>query len=193
MTFSPLIYPLTCLTTSPITHLPYWKTKAALRPHTTCDGPLILGHDVWIGSRVIIMGGITVGRGAIIGAGAVVTKDVPPCAIAGGIPARLIRMRSADQIREIEATQWWEYDLGSLKDSLGWNHLDASIKGFRDAVAAGRNRRFDDGAGQVVTLKDLSPFDRRRRFVWRFGNGCATLKLFGLWVICRLPRKGPAL
>lgn len=189
-----LTYPLTRLTTSPITYLPYWKTKAVFRPHATCDGPVILGHDVWIGSRVIIMGGITIGRGAITGAGAVVTKDVPPYAIVGGIPTRLIRMRfTPDQIREIEATQWWEYDLESLKDSLDWNNLNASTKGFRAAVAAGRIRRFDDGAEQVITLKDLSPFDRRRRFVWRFGNGYAMLKLFGLWIICRFPRKGPAL
>lgn len=87
------------------------------------------------------MGGITVGRGAITGAGAVVTKNVPPCAIAGGIPARLIRMRSADQIREIEATQWWEYDLGSLKDSLGWNHLmrpsrDSGMRSLPDGIDA---------------------------------------------------------
>ena len=52
-----------------------------------------IGNDVWIGARAIIMPGVTVGDGAIIGAGAVVTKDVPSCAIVGGVPARVIKMR----------------------------------------------------------------------------------------------------
>lgn len=53
----------------------------------------LIGDDVWIGARVIIMCGINIGRGAVIAAGAVVTKDVEPYAIVGGVPARKIRMR----------------------------------------------------------------------------------------------------
>ncbi len=56
------------------------------QPVTICD-------DVWIGARVIILPGVTVGKGAIIAAGAVVTKDVPEYAIVGGNPARVIKMR----------------------------------------------------------------------------------------------------
>ena len=52
-----------------------------------------IGNDVWIGMRSIIMPGITIGDGAIIGAGAVVTKDVPDYAVVGGVPARIIRFR----------------------------------------------------------------------------------------------------
>jgi maltose O-acetyltransferase len=52
-----------------------------------------IGDDVWIGTRVIIMPGVTIGRGAVIGAGAVVTKDVPSFAVVGGVPARTIRYR----------------------------------------------------------------------------------------------------
>ncbi|MBK7673470.1 MAG: acyltransferase [Candidatus Accumulibacter sp.] len=52
-----------------------------------------IGDDVWIGTRVIILPGVTIGRGAVIGAGAVVTKDVPPFAIVGGVPAKVIRYR----------------------------------------------------------------------------------------------------
>jgi acetyltransferase-like isoleucine patch superfamily enzyme len=53
----------------------------------------IIGHDVWIGHRAIIMSGVSIGNGSIIGAGSVVTKDVAPCSIVGGIPAKVIRMR----------------------------------------------------------------------------------------------------
>jgi maltose O-acetyltransferase len=55
--------------------------------------PVRIGDDVWIGTRAIILPGITIGKGAIIGAGAVVTKDVPPYAICAGNPARVIRYR----------------------------------------------------------------------------------------------------
>ena len=54
---------------------------------------VIIGNDVWIGTRVIILPGVTIGNGAIIGAGAVVTKDVPDMAIVGGCPAKIIRYR----------------------------------------------------------------------------------------------------
>lgn len=67
-----------------------------------------IGNDVWIGNRAIIMQGIRIGDGAVIGAGAVITKDVPPYAIVGGIPARIIRYRFDEQtIAELQQSQWW--------------------------------------------------------------------------------------
>lgn len=56
--------------------------------------PICVGDDVWIGTRAIIMPGVTIGSHSIIGAGAVVTKDVPPYAIVGGVPAKIIKMRT---------------------------------------------------------------------------------------------------
>jgi len=53
----------------------------------------IIGDDVWVGQRAIILPGITIGHGAIIGAGSVVTKDVPPYAVVGGVPAKVIKYR----------------------------------------------------------------------------------------------------
>jgi maltose O-acetyltransferase len=60
--------------------------------------PVRIEDDVWIGARVIILPGLTIGKGAIIGAGAVVTKDVPPYAICGGNPARIIKYRTAETV-----------------------------------------------------------------------------------------------
>ena len=54
---------------------------------------VVIGNDVWIGMRVIIMPGVKIGNGVVIGAGAVVTKDVPDFAIVGGVPAKIIRYR----------------------------------------------------------------------------------------------------
>lgn len=68
----------------------------------------IIGNDVWIADDVTIMGGITVSDGAIIGTGSIVTKDVPPYAIVGGTPAKIIRYRFAEYEREkLLEIQWW--------------------------------------------------------------------------------------
>lgn len=70
-----------------------------------------IGNDVWIGHNAVLMDGITVGNGAIIAAGAVVTKDVPDYAIVGGVPARIIKYRfSEDVIHRILNSKWWERD-----------------------------------------------------------------------------------
>lgn len=70
-----------------------------------------IGNDVWIGARAMIMDGVSVGDGAVIAAGAVVTKDVPPYAIVGGVPARIIKYRFPEQkIHEMLESQWWNED-----------------------------------------------------------------------------------
>lgn len=78
--------------------------------------PVVIGNDVWIGRRTMIKDGVHVGDGAIIGAGSVVTKDVPAYAIVGGVPATLIRMRFADEIIEqLRQLQWWNWDDGAIR------------------------------------------------------------------------------
>ena len=77
--------------------------------------PLIIGHDVWIGSGVLLSGGIKIGNGAVIAAKSTVTKDVPPYAIVGGTPAKIIKYRFNEKIQEgLEEAQWWNYELSDL-------------------------------------------------------------------------------
>lgn len=78
---------------------------------------VIIGNDVWIGQQVCILEGVTVGNGAIIAAGAVVTRDVPPYAIIGGVSGKLIRYRfEQDEIAFLEKLQWWEKSEEWLKE-----------------------------------------------------------------------------
>lgn len=75
----------------------------------------IIGNDVWIGNDVRILGGITIGDGVVIAAGAVVTRDVPPYAIVGGIPAKVIRYRfTPEQIETLLKTQWWNWPIDKI-------------------------------------------------------------------------------
>lgn len=77
----------------------------------TSKGPIIIEDGVWIGSNAIVLSGIRIGRGAIIGAGAVVVKDIPPYAIAVGNPAKVIKYRfSKESIDVIENSKWWTWD-----------------------------------------------------------------------------------
>lgn len=80
---------------------------------------LIIGNDVWIGARAIVLRGVSVGNGAIIAAGAVVTKDVPAFSIVGGVPARRIKDRfSKEEIALIDDSKWWDYDLCTAKKTV---------------------------------------------------------------------------
>ncbi|MEC8567809.1 MAG: CatB-related O-acetyltransferase [Pseudomonadota bacterium] len=74
-----------------------------------------IGHDVWIGSGVQIMPKVTIGHGAVVAAGSVVTKDVPPYAIVGGVPARVIKYRFPQEIiQRLLEIEWWDYEADSL-------------------------------------------------------------------------------
>jgi hypothetical protein len=74
-----------------------------------------VGNDVWMGHHVNVMGGVTVGDGAIIAAGSIVTRDVPPYAIVAGVPGQIKRYRFADKIIErLLRAKWWDLDLADL-------------------------------------------------------------------------------
>ena len=73
-------------------------------------GDTVLGHDVWLGYRALVLPGVTIGDGAVVAAASVVPSDVPPYAIVGGNPARVIRMRyEADDVERLLRASWWDW------------------------------------------------------------------------------------
>ena len=83
----------------------------------TSKGNITIGSDVWFGDNCVIMSGITIGHGAVIANSAVVTKDVPPYAIVGGNPAKIIKYRFNDQIiKELLAIAWWDWSNEKIND-----------------------------------------------------------------------------
>ncbi|MDE1156938.1 MAG: DapH/DapD/GlmU-related protein [Neorhizobium sp.] len=80
---------------------------------------VIIGNDVWIGHGVIVLPGVTVGDGAVLAAGAVVTKDVAPYTIVGGVPAKPIRERFSREIAEkLAAIAWWNWPFETVMERL---------------------------------------------------------------------------
>jgi acetyltransferase-like isoleucine patch superfamily enzyme len=78
--------------------------------HPTGKGKIIVKNDVWIGFRSIILSGVTIHDGAVIAAGSVITKDVPPYTIVGGNPAKIIKKRFSDDIiKKLLDTKWWNW------------------------------------------------------------------------------------
>ena len=97
-------------------------------------GETIIGNDVWIGKDVNIMGGVTVGDGAIIGTGAVVTKNIPPYAVVGGIPAKILKYRFDDEtIAALLRIKWWNWTEELIKnrfDDVSGNNIADFVRKY---------------------------------------------------------------
>ena len=80
------------------------------------NGAIIIGHDVWVGVGCTILSGVTIGNGAVVAANSVVTKDVLPYTLVGGVPAKKLKDRFEDEvIVEIEKLQWWDWSREKIK------------------------------------------------------------------------------
>lgn len=95
-------------------------------------GNIVVKDDVWIGQRALIMAGVTIGQGAVVAAGAVVTHDVPPYAIVGGVPAKVINYRfSEDIIKKANAIDWSKIDQSFVQNNVELLYTPVSeIKDF---------------------------------------------------------------
>jgi len=106
----------------------------------------VVGNDVWIGVGCIVLDGLTIGDGAVLAAGAVVTRDVPPYAIVGGVPARVIRYRFDEEtIAALLAWRWWELSNAKLEalatrfmGDTQWNALEISRLMQETGVRSGK-------------------------------------------------------
>lgn len=83
-------------------------------------GDIVIGNDVWIGYKAVVLAGVTIGDGAIIGTRAVVTKNVPPYTIVGGVPAKPIKKRfSEETISALLEIQWWNWSKERIARNIG--------------------------------------------------------------------------
>lgn len=114
-------------------------------------GRVQIGNDVWIGEGVFIRRGVTVGDGAFIASHAVVTKDVPPYAIVGGVPARVIRYRfEPDIISALLEIQWWRYGLSAL-EGADLNNIDLALWRITQNISSGRAEPY---RGRVLEIDE---------------------------------------
>lgn len=92
-----------------------WVKVSAINPFKRVK----VGNDVWIGVRTMVMGGVTIGDGAVIGAGSIVTKDIPPYAVVAGVPAKVIRYRfPQEQIDALLDSPWWNLPEEQLREKI---------------------------------------------------------------------------
>ena len=102
-----------------------WRDKYSLPDES---GSIIVGNDVWIGAKAMILSGVMIGDGAIIGAGAVVTRNVPPYAVVAGVPAKIIRYRyNPEQIAALLKIAWWNWSIDKIVLNMDYFYDDIDI------------------------------------------------------------------
>ena len=138
-----------------------------------------IGNDVWIGNGAFIKGGVSIGDGAIVAAHAVVVKDVPPYAIVGGVPARILKWRfKKEAIKELMDLQWWKYNLSEIGIEK-WDDIDGCIRLITEKVSRGL-RPYN---GKCISFDDFRPYAKRTAFFFEFSKRSVRMKLFGFWIL----------
>ena len=90
-----------------------------IKGHPVSRGDVIIGHDVWIGIGAVILSGVNIGYGSIIGASAVVSRDVPPYSVVAGNPARVVKQRfTEDDITILQSLKWWHWNDAKLDAAM---------------------------------------------------------------------------
>ena len=123
-----------------VTTYPFNVLEAGLADvtgHPSSRGDVIIGSDVWLATEAMVLSGVTIGDGAAVMARAVVTRDVPPYAIVGGIPARVIGYRfDPDLIARLLALAWWDWPHERVV-AAGRALMSGNVAGFLDRAEAG--------------------------------------------------------
>lgn len=116
----------------------FWPPAAEGQEDHSSKGEVVIGNDVWLGAHATIMSGVTIGDGAVIAAQALVTKPVPPYAIVGGNPAKVIRYRFSESIiSRLLALAWWEWPEEVVKERSAGLMSD-DIEAFLDLYETSR-------------------------------------------------------
>jgi acetyltransferase-like isoleucine patch superfamily enzyme len=129
-------------------HRPDWVTTypfnaldprfSHIKGHPHSKGDIVIGNDVWIGRNAIILSGVKIGDGAVVAAGSVVVKNIPPFSIAAGNPAKVIKARFPDDvIAALLEIQWWNWDEERVDRAVPMLQ-SSDVSGFISAVHDGR-------------------------------------------------------
>ena len=163
-----------------------WENERGKRIHLVPyreTRPTTIGNDVCIYDHVIINAGVAIGDGAIVAAGAVVTKDVPPYAVVGGVPAKVLKYRFAPEIiDELLKLKWWRYDLADLGE-IDWSDVRAAIEGVKSAIGRG----VKPYEAPVVSAREFLPYTRKPFF---FEWNARSQRVKFLWIWLRHKVKG---
>ena len=119
---------------------PLYEAIASCEPFAFNRRRAKIGDDVWLGHGVFVRRGVTIGDGAVAAAGAVVVEDVPPYAIVGGTPARIIKMRFDEKtVERLQRLRWWDYHLDrAALPELRYAELSQTLDLLEEAVAEGK-------------------------------------------------------